>query len=141
MLIGLMERLTGREVKLVPPATMMLGARKHVPAGTRWRPESSNGSPPEVTIESVRPTRGGGSFRVGASYRTGDRGAGAVEVDVDRSVIQHHARVPERGAGPLRLELDVRAASSGPEQRLQVHHGSGDVVHVSADPRHVDIDA
>lgn len=130
-----MERLTGREVTLVPPATIMLGARKSPPAGQAPR----SGSAPDVHIRSVRPNDGGGSYSVRATYRTADRGGGIVTIDVDRRVIEQHVQPGSASAPPLRLVVDERAAGAAPEKPLVVHHGNRDTVLVSTEAQHVDL--
>lgn len=139
MLIGLMERLTGREIKLVPPATLVLGARTKPLETHAPPPKPSDGA--ALHVSSVRPIDGGRSFRVGASNHEAGAARRSVQVDVDRAVVETQGGHRNEARPPLRLHVDTSAVQAPPTRPLRVSGAGHDAVRVSAPEHHVDVDA
>ena len=130
-LIALMERLTGREITLVPPAMIVLGERTRPPG-------HPSGDHPDATsstrITGVRPIDQGQAFRVdaaGADDRTG-RPVDSFRFDVGLDVIQAHAGSAASRSGALRVHVGAEAVSSPTSAVLRIDDGGANAVRVTA---------
>jgi len=131
ILKGLVERLTGREVMLVPPGTMILGTRN----GPAQAAAADEKSEPAVGLTSVDAVENGRSFRIGTSYG----GQSAAPIDVERQVVDLHLGRSNGTNEPLRVEIDSSALEPAPDRPLRVTAGTDDTVRVTAGGPHLDL--
>ncbi|MFK7917507.1 MAG: hypothetical protein AB8G14_05485 [Ilumatobacter sp.] len=138
VLIELMERLTGREIKLLPPASVMFGARKHVEGSApAAAPQVSGGA--EIT--GVRPLEGGQVFRIDTTAALDDGGQTTAAFDVGMDMIQDHGDSRGERTGPLRVHVSADAVVSHPTEPLRLESGGNDAVRVTPHVGHVDKEA
>lgn len=135
VLIELMERLTGREIKLLPPATMMFGARKHVPGATEVGQPQVSGS---AKITGVTPLDGGQAFRIDVTAALEDGGTASVQFDIGMDVIQDHGLNLDARSEPLRVHVSADAVVSHPAEPLVIHSTGTDAVGVTSQEVHLD---
>lgn len=129
VLIELMERLTGREITLLPPATLMLGARTH----TESRFDENQPAPAgNAQIAGVRATGDGQVYRIDATASRNGGGAESVHIDIELNVVQAQANSGGSQPGPLRVEISADAAASEPTEPLRIQSVGADVVRVTA---------
>lgn len=129
VLIELMERLTGREITLLPPATLMLGARTE----TESRFEENQPAPASnASIAGVRATGDGQVYRIDATASRNGGGSESVHIDIDLNVVQSQANSGGSQPGPLRVEISADAAASQPTEPLRIQSVGADVVRVTA---------
>jgi len=137
MLKGLMERLTGREVMLIPPGTIILGTR-NAPDPAGYVPDLVT---PEVHLMSVDAVEDGRAFRVSATYVAPGGVLVAAQIDVERQVVDLHAGRPSGRQEPLRIEVDNSAHEPAPDRPMRVAVGGADTVRVTVDRPHHDLEA
>jgi len=138
MLKGLMERLTGREVMLIPPGTIILGTR-NAPDPASYVPDLVT---PEVHLMSVDAVEDGRAFRVSATYVAPGGVLVAAQIDVERQVVDLHAAGrPSGRQEPLRIEVDKSAHEPAPDRPMRVAVVGADTVRVTVDRPHHDLEA
>lgn len=135
VLVELMERLTGREIKLLPPATVMFGARKHVPGAVAPSQPQVSGS---AKITGVAPLDGGHVFRIDATAALEGGDTAAVQFDIGMDMIQDHGMNLETPSSPLRVHVSADAVVSQPTEPLVLHSGGSDSVRVTSQEVHLD---
>lgn len=135
VLVELMERLTGREIKLLPPATMMFGARKHVPGADAASEPQVSGS---AKITGVTPLDGGQMFRIDATASLEGGGTSSAQFDIGMDMIQDHGQTPEQRSGPLRVHVSADAAVSHSAEPLVLRSGGADAIRVTSHEVHLD---
>lgn len=128
VLVDLMERLTGREIKLLPPATIMLGQRKQPTGPAEVAPPASN----PAQIDRVTPMSNGEVFRIDTSVDLGDGSTATARFDVGMDVIRDHGSGADAGAGPLAVRVSADAAQSSSSQPLVLKSAGADAVVVTA---------
>lgn len=127
VLIELMERLTGREITLLPPATITLGARKE-PAANQSPPPAAQ---THAHVNGVRPIGDDRSFRVHASATDNGKDVATTQFDVSMDVIQNHAHRSDPRSGPLAVHVSQEAILSSRSAPLRIENSGPDAVRVT----------